>query len=161
MRFALSGAKPLLAHQKLQKPMDGWTAWLKVAHIIALSLWTAGLFYLPPLFAAHRGKETLKDFHRLRAITRIVYLGIASPAAIVAVLTGSALIYVANAHGGWLVLKLALVSLMVVFHIYCGSLLVSMRERHASPRPAAMIALLLIPTILVPAVFYLVLVQPL
>jgi protoporphyrinogen IX oxidase len=140
--------------------MDGWVAWLKIAHVIALSVWVAGLFYLPPLFAAHWGQPTQRDFHRLRAITRIVYLGVASPAAIIAILTGSGLIYLAGAHGGWLVIKLGLVSLMVVFHIYCGSLLVEMRDRQASRRPAAMIALLVIPTILVPAVLYFVLVKP-
>jgi protoporphyrinogen IX oxidase len=140
--------------------MNGWVAWLKIAHVMALSVWVAGLFYLPALFAAHWGRQTQRDFHRLRAITRIVYLGISSPAAIIAVLTGSGLIYLADAHGGWLVVKLGLVSLMVVFHIYCGSLLVQMRDRKASRRPAAMIALLLIPTILVPAVLYVVLVKP-
>jgi protoporphyrinogen IX oxidase len=141
--------------------MDGGIAWLKIAHVSALSVWVAGLFYLPPLFAVHCAKEKLTDFHRLRALTRVVYLGLASPAAIIAILTGTALIYLADAHGGWLVLKLGFVSIMTIFHVYCGSLLVDMREQESARRPAAMYALLAVPVLAVPAVLYLVLAKPL
>lgn len=140
--------------------MEGWITWLKIAHVSALSIWVAGLFYLPALFAAHREKETLADFHRLRAITRIAYLGVASPAAVAAILSGVALIHPAAAYEGWFVAKLVLVSLMMLFHVYCGSLLVEMRRPGAARRPAAMIALALAPALLAPTIFYLVLAKP-
>jgi protoporphyrinogen IX oxidase len=140
--------------------MEGWIVWLKIAHVSALSIWVAGLFYLPALFAAHREKDSLSSFHRLRAITRVAYLGISSPAAVIAILTGVALIYPTEAYGAWFVVKLIAVSLMVFFHVYCGSLLVEMREPGAARRPAAMVALMLAPFLLVPAVLYLVLAKP-
>lgn len=140
--------------------MEGWVAWTKIAHVAALSFWVAGLFYLPPLFAMHLEKEKIRDFHRLRAITRIVYLGVASPAAIIAIATGAALIYLAGSHGGWLVIKIGLVSLMVVFHVYCGTLLVTLRRQEAGRHPLATASLVLIPAILVPGVLYFVLVKP-
>ncbi len=46
---------------------------LKLLHIAAISVWAAGLLYLPGLFAAHpkcAGSET--EFRRLRHQTRLV-----------------------------------------------------------------------------------------
>lgn len=140
--------------------MDAATAWLKAVHIIALLAWSATLFYLPSLLAAHPGITERTRFYRLRAMTRTVYIGIASPAAIVSIVSGSALIVVANAHGGWLALKLTAVALMVAYHIYCGALVAAFRERPVERRPAALHALIVVPAVLVPVVFYLVLGKP-
>ncbi len=140
--------------------IDAGIAWLKIIHIAGLSIWVAALFYLPSLLASHAEKEKLREFHRHRAITRITYLGVASPAAIVTIVSGSALIYFADAHGGWLVLKIGLVSLMTLFHVFCGSLLVRMRRQEEAGRPMLMASLVSAPAILVPGVLYLVLAKP-
>ena len=139
---------------------DLWLVWLKTSHIAALSIWVAILFYLPSLLATHAEKERKRDFHRLRAMTRVAYLGLASPAAVVTIITGGALIYLADSHGGWLVLKIALVSLMMLFHILCGNLLVRMRKQENAGRPMLITSLVSAPVILVPGVLYLVLVKP-
>lgn len=134
--------------------------WLKVVHISALVFWMAALLYLPALLAAHPGTHERRSFHRLRGKTRVLYLGIASPAAILAIVSGSALIEAAGAHGGWLVLKLAAVALMVTFHVYLGSLLTVLRERPVERRPWALASLAGVPAVLITAVLYLVIAKP-
>ena len=140
--------------------MDAAIAWLKALHIASMLFWSASLFYLPGLLAAHPRTKAPADFHRLRLITRMAFIGIASPAAIIAIISGSALIYVAAAHGGWLALKLTAVALMAVFHVYCGTLVARFRYHPARPRPAFLYALTGVPVVLVAIVFYLVLGKP-
>jgi protoporphyrinogen IX oxidase len=140
--------------------MDGITAWLKAFHIAAMLIWCASLFYLPGLLAAHVQPRSQTAFHRLRAMTRIVFLGIASPAAIIAIVTGTVLIEVASAHGGWLALKLTAVGLMAAFHVYCGALVRAFRVPPLARSAASLYALVGVPGLLVPVVFWLVLGKP-
>ncbi len=140
--------------------MDLATAWLKAIHIAAMLVWSAALVYLPSLLAAHPATSDKTAFYRLRATIRIVYIGIASPAAIIAIISGSALIPVALAHGGWLALKLTVVALMAVFHVYCGSLVAAFRYFPVRRSPVLLHTLVVVPAILIPLVFYLVLGKP-
>lgn len=141
--------------------MEAATAWLKAAHFATLLVWAGSLFYLPALLAAHPRTAAGPPFVRLRHMARFTYLAVASPAAILAIISGSLLVVVADAHGGWLVLKLAVVALMAAFHILCGHLVAAMREHPVSHGPAALASLVVIPALLVPATFYLVLGKPL
>lgn len=136
-------------------------AWLKALHIATLLIWCAGLFYLPGLFAAHPGLKSRQEFRRLRIITRVTFVAITSPAAVVAILSGTALVYATGAHGAWMALKLAAVSLMVFFHLYCGRVLAQLGNAPAARSAAVHLLLLLPPTLLVPTVFWLVLGKPL
>ena len=140
--------------------MDAATAWLKAIHISTMLVWSAALFYLPSLLAAHPTTTKRTAFYRLRAMIRLAYIGIASPAAIIAIISGSALIVVATAHGGWLALKLTAVAAMVIFHVYCGSLIAAFRHFPVKRSAAYLQALIIVPAILVPIVFYLVLGKP-
>jgi len=135
-------------------------AWLKALHIVTLLVWCAGLFYLPGLFAAHPRTPIGPEFRRLRAITRFTFVVIASPAAVLAILSGTALVYATGVEGAWMVLKLGAVTLMVLFHLYCGRVLGLLGHSPASRSPAAHLALLLPPALLIPAVLWLVLGKP-
>lgn len=141
--------------------MEAATAWLKIVHFATLLVWTGSLFYLPALLAAHPRTAAGPAFVRLRLMTRFTYLAIASPAAILAIVSGSLLIVVADVHGGWLVVKLAAVALMTAYHVLCGALLAAMREPPVRRSPAALAWLVMVPALLVPATFYLVLGKPL
>lgn len=141
--------------------MEAATAWLMAIHIASLAVWSAGLLYLPGLLAAHPRTDGRDSFLRLRWMSRLTYLGIASPAAILAVISGSLLIVALGSHGGWLVLKLAAVALMTTFHVFCGYLVAEMRERPVRHSAAALASLSMIPALLVPATLYLVLAKPL
>lgn len=136
-------------------------AWLKTLHIATMLVWCAGLFYLPGLFATHPTLRNPRDLRRLRIMTRFAFVMVTSPAAVLAIVSGTALIYVADAHGGWLVLKLTVVSLMVLFHLYCGRTLARLHDTPAARSPAAHLSLIAVPGILVPLVLWLVLAKPL
>ncbi|HEX2256573.1 MAG TPA: CopD family protein [Afifellaceae bacterium] len=141
--------------------MEAATAWLKIVHFATLLVWAGSLFYLPALMAAHARTADTPAFMRLRHMTRFTFLAVASPAAILAIISGSLLIVVADVHGGWLVLKLAVVALMAAFHTFCGSIVAEMREPPVRRSPAALAWLVGVPALLVPATFYLVLGKPL
>jgi protoporphyrinogen IX oxidase len=134
--------------------------WLKVLHIASLVFWCAGLLYLPGLLAAHPGTTDPEAFRRLRAMSRLTYVYVTSPAAVIAVASGTALIWAAEAHGGWLALKLTAVALMVVFHVYCGRVLALLHDRPRLRRPATHASLAVAPVLLIPTVLWLVLGKP-
>lgn len=121
---------------------------LKLLHIAAISVWAAGLLYLPGLFAAHpkcAGSET--EFRHLRHQTRLVYVALMSPAAVIAVISGTLLVFLAAAIGGWIVLKLAAVTGMVLLHVYMGRLLGVLLSQ-PSLRPPFAHRLLIVPAVL-------------
>jgi protoporphyrinogen IX oxidase len=140
--------------------MDAITAWLKVIHISALVVWCAGLFYLPTMFAAHPATREHDAFRRLRAMTRVSFVGIASPAAVIAIASGSALIPITAAAEGWLFIKLTIVTLMVAFHVWCGELLAKLRTDAPDYRSGRLLLLTVVPVFLIPAVLWLVLHKP-
>lgn len=142
--------------------MDLTVAWLKSIHVAALVLWSAGLLYLPGLFATHHDPERadVRAYHRLRAITRFTYIGVTSPAAVVAILSGSLLVWLRDVSGGWLPLKLTAVTGLVAYHAFCGYVLARLRGEHGFGA-SALLSLTLVPLVLIPVVLWLVLAKPL
>jgi protoporphyrinogen IX oxidase len=129
----------------------------KLVHIAAIVVWSAGLLYLPGLFARHPAKaESAEAFARLRRQTRLVYVGLASPAAVIAVVSGTVLVFLAASLGGWMVLKLFAVAAMVMLHTYLGRLMGLLYENPAMRRPVAHHALLIPGLIVILAVIGLV-----
>jgi protoporphyrinogen IX oxidase len=135
-------------------------AWLKALHIVSLLIWSASLFYLPGLFALHPETRDPDAFRRLRAMTRITYVAIASPAAVLAVASGTALIPFILPFGAWLIVKLTVVSLMVLFHIYCGYAVAWLHDTPAHASPRRHLSLCVAPVVLIPTVLWLVLGKP-
>lgn len=116
----------------------------KMIHIAAIVLWSAGMLYMPGLFARHPGvADQQQSFKRLRQQTRLVYVGLMSPAAVIAVISGTVLVFLAASLGGWLVLKLIAVALMVLMHTYLGRLMGLLYEAPNLRRPGAHLILLL------------------
>lgn len=135
-------------------------ALLKAVHIAALLVWCAGLFYLPVLFAEHPRKRDRSRYHRLRIMTRFTYIVVTSPAAVIAVASGILLIFLSESLGNWLVVKLSAVSLMSLYHLYCGWMIARLHERRVVGAPGFHLAGMLLPACLVPAIFWLALQKP-
>lgn len=135
-------------------------AWVKGLHIACLVIWCAGLICLPLLLARHDPAMTSAQFDRLRMMTRFTYAVIASPAAILAILFGSALIPMRGVTADWLAIKLLVVAGMVLFHVHCGALL--SRLGHETGRRAYSISIVrtLVPILLIAMVLWLVLAKP-
>ncbi len=123
-------------------------AWIKLLHIAAIAAWSAGLFYLPALFAEHARVEGGESFRRLRHRTRLTYVGFASPLAVVAVVTGTLMIPLVATLGMWLVYKLTAVGLMVMVHVYFGRLMGRLYENPHLRSPGKHL-LLLVPVLAV------------
>lgn len=115
-------------------------AWLKALHISALILWCAGLIYLPALLAAHQRVVAKGDFLAVRRASRFAHTAIASPAGVVAIGSGTALLFGANALQGWMFVKLAAVGVLVTLHLYLGGVVSKLSDRSENPsRPRLLI----------------------
>lgn len=121
-------------------------AWIKLLHIAAIAVWSAGLFYLPALFAEHTRVEGNESYRRLRHRTRLIYVVFTSPAAVIAVVTGTLMIPLVATLGIWLVYKLVAVGLMVLVHVYFGRLMGLLYDNPRLRRPAQHL-LLLVPVL--------------
>ena len=91
----------------------------KTLHIVAVVAWFAGLLYLPRLFVYHAECEDEPGRARFCLMESRLYWRIMLPAMIVALVFGLSLITYAP-RGGWVLAKIALAFLLVVYHVYCG-----------------------------------------
>jgi protoporphyrinogen IX oxidase len=97
--------------------------WVKSAHIIFMVTWFAGLFYLPRLFVYHATATDTPSIERFKVMERKLYYGIMTPGAILTILFGLWLWLGYGITGGWLHVKIALVGVLIIYHLYCGKLL--------------------------------------
>ncbi len=112
--------------------------WVKAFHIIFMVTWFAALFYLPRLFVYHAMAEDETSIERFKIMERKLFHGIMTPSAVITVLLGIWMLmdyaWAAYRDTGWLHVKLALVVLLVIYHVYCGRLLRDFcmdRNRHS------------------------------
>jgi putative membrane protein len=98
--------------------------WVKALHLVFVVTWFAGLFYLPRLFVYHAMADDHASIERFKVMERKLYRGIMTPSAVFAVAFGLWL-WLAwfRGAGGWLHAKLALVTLLIAYHLWCGALL--------------------------------------
>ncbi|MEJ2346184.1 MAG: protoporphyrinogen oxidase HemJ [Gammaproteobacteria bacterium] len=106
--------------------------WVKAFHIIFMVTWFAGLFYLPRLFVYHAMAEDTVSLERFKVMERKLYYGIMTPGAIITIALGIWMLvdyaWAAYGHSGWLHVKLALVGVLIIYHLYCGKLLKDFRD---------------------------------
>lgn len=100
--------------------------WLKALHIIFMVTWFAGLFYLPRLYVYHAMATDTTSIERFKVMERKLYYGIMYPSAVLTLLTGIWMLYdygwFLYKQQGWLHAKLALVAVLIGYHLYCGHL---------------------------------------
>ncbi len=104
--------------------------WLKAGHIIAMVAWFAGLFYLPRLFVYHAGHSDDAMHAQFMTMERKLYFYIMWPAMILTLLFGLGLTHLAwGTLGGWFHAKMALVLLLIGFHLHAGRVLKAFAEQ--------------------------------
>ena len=101
--------------------------WVKAFHIIFVTSWFAGLFYLPRLFVNHAmvldsAMNNAATLERLELMERKLYRFML-PLAVLALGFGLWLWLGCGITGAWLHAKLVLVAGLVVYHFYCGKLM--------------------------------------
>ena len=102
--------------------------WIKSFHIIFMVTWFAGLFYLPRLFVYHAMSDDTASRERFKIMERKLFFGIMTPGAVLTIVFGLWLWLGYGFYGGWLHAKMALVIILVVYHVYCGKLMVDFRR---------------------------------
>jgi protoporphyrinogen IX oxidase len=98
--------------------------WLKFLHIATIAIWSAGLVSLPGLYVQRAHARDDDTLYRLQGMVRFAYVALISPAAFIAIGTGTALILVQETFEPWFHLKLLLVALLVVVHVLTGLVII-------------------------------------
>ncbi|MCY4524184.1 MAG: CopD family protein [Halobacteriovoraceae bacterium] len=117
--------------------------YLKAFHIIFIVTWFSGLFYLVRLFIyhveaeEHKGAEEKKILQQEFSIMeKRLWYGITWPSCILTFLFGTALMqYYSPLNSPWIIIKLILVLLLFLYHLYCGRILKQLQQkscRHSS-----------------------------
>ena len=101
--------------------------WYKALHLIFMVTWFSGLFYLPRLFVYHAMSDDKISIDRFKIMEKKLFYGIATPGGLLTIIFGVCLL-VSNgmtSYSGqlWLSLKMILIAVLVLYHIYCFSLL--------------------------------------
>ena len=101
--------------------------WYKALHLIFMVTWFSGLFYLPRLFVYHAMSDDKISIDRFKVMEKKLFYGIATPGGLLTIIFGFFLL-VSNgmtSYSGqlWLSLKMILIAVLVLYHIYCFSLL--------------------------------------
>ncbi len=106
--------------------------WIKALHLIFMVTWFAGLFYLPRLFVYHAMSDDRTSHERFKIMERKLFFGIMTPGAILTLIFGFWTLFLNGWDNYpeylWLQLKLGLILLLVVYHIYCGKLLLDFKH---------------------------------
>ena len=96
--------------------------WITAIHVMAIISWMAGIFYLPRLFVYHcQADQGSKQSQTFKTMESKLLKVIMAPAMMVSWLTGLTLAYFNQFwFEPWFIIKLILVILMTIFHIYLG-----------------------------------------
>src|SRR5450631_3814413 len=97
--------------------------WLKAFHVVFVITWFAGLFYLPRLFVYHAAATDPVSIERFVVMERRLFV-LMSIGALFAATFGVAMIVAAPEYlkQPWLQVKLLLVALLVLYHLWCYQL---------------------------------------
>ena len=101
--------------------------WVKALHIIFMVTWFAGLFYLPRLFVYHVESHDDTSLKRFEIMERRLFIIMNIGAGGTIVFGLWLLIRWWLPMPGWLHVKLAIVVLLILYHIFCGKLLRDLR----------------------------------
>jgi putative membrane protein len=97
--------------------------WIKAWHVVFMVTWFAGLFYLPRLFVYHVATTDRAGIERFRVMERRLFalmtIGAALTAAFGLWLLAREPVLLET---GWLRAKLALVAILIAYHVWLGKL---------------------------------------
>jgi protoporphyrinogen IX oxidase len=108
--------------------------WLKLLHLAAVTVWCGALLYLPlAIAAAGRGGE---EATARGPVLRALFIGVATPAALVAIASGTLIFLLHGPLAPWLVAKLGVVALVVLVHGACGMLVLRAERAGSDAAPS-------------------------
>jgi uncharacterized membrane protein len=95
---------------------------VKLLHLTTISIWAGGLLALPYLLFQRRALSG-EPLHRLHRLARALYVSILSPAAFVAIASGTALVFLRDTFVEWFSIKLVIVGVLAALHVRAGLLI--------------------------------------
>lgn len=140
--------------------------WLLLLHISALVCWCGSLLYLPALINSFPTRtdsldQTLIEQGQPSSMPRMVFTLIATPAALVAIASGTAVFIANGIIEFWLIAKLTLVSALVVCHTLAGLLVLRAEKGRHQHLSALCLALAIVLSMLITSIIWIVLAKPL
>ena len=140
----------------------------KSIHLIAVISWMAGLLYLPRIFVYHseavannKSEDLMSTF---KVMERRLFIYIMNPAMITSWIFGILLIYstdIDNLSNFWLQLKLLLVVVLTIYHLFLFQCLRKFVENNNSFSPKFYRIINEIPTVLLIGIILVVVFKPL
>lgn len=110
----------------------------KTLHLATLLIWCAGLLALPLTLRWHDPEHGPDTQDRLLQITRSTYIWLATPAAVIAIGSGTGLMFAREVFVPWMFAKLVVVAVMVVVHVRVGLAVEKLKETpDQAPAPRA------------------------
>ncbi|WP_340120782.1 CopD family protein [Methylobacter svalbardensis] len=135
--------------------------WLLLLHISAVVCWCGSLLYLPALIAGTASQQTDIERERQQSLMLMVYRLFSTPAALIAIASGTALFITGGITGLWLILKLSLVSTLVFCHALSGWMMLLTQKMPDKNVTLSCVLLIIVVAILIPSIVWVVLTKPL
>ncbi|RVV99099.1 hypothetical protein EKE94_08395 [Mesobaculum littorinae] len=123
---------------------------VKALHVVMLLLWCGGLFALPLMLAHHAPAIGQGDYTRIRRATHYTYTYVVTPCAVLAIASGTGLMFLREVFVTWMFAKLVFVALLVAVHVWVGYAIVAVAETegtHRAPDPRITLTALLVPVL--------------
>lgn len=137
--------------------------YIKAFHIIFMVTWFSGLFYLPRLFVYHAEAQDATSIARFKIMERKLYYGITTPGALLTIFCGLWMVsenITVYMHLPWFHIKLGLVALLILYHIYLGFLVHRFRNDRNKHSHRYYRFINELPVILLAAIVIMVIVKP-
>lgn len=100
--------------------MAEYYEWIKAFHIIFMTAWMAGMFYLPRLFAYHAEVDiSKKEDEKFKLMEKRLLRIIINPAMLFTILLGLMLVHIYGLYslGVWFYIKIIGVAILIILHI--------------------------------------------
>lgn len=133
---------------------------IRALHLAFLALWIAGLLAMPRMLARHEGSMVTAEYALIRRATHYTYVWGVTPAAVLAIASGTALIFLREVFTPWIFAKLVLVAGLVAVHAWVGHTIIAVAETEGEHDPPGAMVPTVITLALVVAILLLVLAKP-
>ncbi|MEQ9115244.1 MAG: protoporphyrinogen oxidase HemJ [Rickettsiales bacterium] len=100
--------------------MSDYYQWIKALHIISMTAWMAGMFYLPRLFVYHLEASSDKERKRFELMEGRLIKIIMNPAMLITIILGLLLSHIYGIHSlsAWYFIKVFFVLILAALHGY-------------------------------------------
>lgn len=135
---------------------------VKFLHLIFMTTWMAGLFYLPRIFVYHSSAKIKTDkYDTFTIMEKKLFKYIMTPSLVLTWVLGLALAILIEVHSEiWFSIKFVLVFFLTLYHIYCGKIVVNFEKLQNKKSANFFRVFNEIPTILFILVVFLVIFKP-